>query len=112
MNFAAIGLGLFILFAVAFVGGLGSALYTYSACASAISVILAGAVSLNAERRRAAFPLLAVAAIVYVPVLFHRFTFKWGIDWGGVVFDVLYVAFLLRFLYTQRPVADRERRAS
>jgi len=45
---------------------------------------------------------LAIAALSYLPVVYHRFGFRWGIDWGGLVFDVLYAAFLLRFLYVQR----------
>jgi hypothetical protein len=110
MGFAAIVIGLFILFAVAFVGGLGSALYSYSACASAVSLILAGAASLKVERRVGVFWLLVLAAITYVPVIFHRFGFRWGIDWGGIVFDVLYVAFLLWFSSKQWPGRTRRRR--
>jgi hypothetical protein len=95
MRFAAIGVGLFMLFAVAFNGGLGSTLVTYSACASATSLILAGAAAFKTERHKAVFPLLAVAALAYLPVIYQRYTWRWGIDWGGLVFDALFVAFLL-----------------
>lgn len=105
MASAAIWIGLFILFAVAFVGGLGSAIYTYAACASAIALIAAGLLSFKAESRWTVFFLLGVSALVYVPVIFQRFTWRWGPDWGGLILDAMYVSFVLTFLYTRRPFA-------
>jgi hypothetical protein len=102
MSFAAIGIGLFVLFAVAFNGGLGSSLVTCSACASAASLISAGVVMLRSEGHKAVVPLLAVAALAYLPVIYQRFTWSWGIDWGGLVFDALLVAFVLYALRARR----------
>lgn len=106
MRLAAISIGLFILFAVAFVGGLGGAIYTYAACASAIALICAGLLSFKAKSRSPVLLLLGIAAFVYIPVIFQRFTWRWGPDWAGLVFDVIYVSFLLVFLYLQRPVVQ------
>jgi hypothetical protein len=108
MSSAAIGFGLFILFAVAFVGGLGQPLYTYAACISAVCLVLAGLASYTAQLRPAASWLLLVAGLAYLPVMYQRFVWQWGADWVGLVLDMLYMTFLLSFLYSQRPGAARQ----
>jgi hypothetical protein len=108
MRIAAICIGAFILFAAAFVGGLGQAIYTYSACISAVAVILAGLASFNARWRRAAPWLLGIAGVAYLPVIYQRFAWSRGPDWGGLVLDILYMIFLARFIYIQGNVAARQ----
>jgi hypothetical protein len=102
MHVSAIVLGLFILFALAFVGGLGSALYTYSALASAISVILVGLLTVASKADRAATLLTMLAIFTWLPVVFHRFSGQWGLDWGGLLCDALYLTFLALLFHQQR----------
>jgi hypothetical protein len=103
MRIAAIWIGLFILFAMAFVGGLGQPLYTYAACASGIALVLAGLASMKPRLAGRAVPwLLGVAGITYLPVIYQQFTFRWGPDWVGLVLDLAYLIFLAFFLRSQR----------
>jgi hypothetical protein len=102
MRHAAIWIGLFMLFAVAFVGGLGRPLFTYAACASAIALLLAALASFTSRLRGAAPWLLGAAGLGYLPVIYQRFTFNWGPDWVGLALDMLYLAFLAYFFRSQR----------
>jgi hypothetical protein len=108
MGIAAVCIGLFILFAVAFNGGLGPAIYTYSGCLSALTVIFAGLASFKARWRHATPWLLGTAGLVYVPIIYQRFMWTWGPDWGGIVFDALYMIFISRFLCSHRSGAARQ----
>jgi hypothetical protein len=108
MGIAAICIGVFIVFAVTFNGGLGHAIYTYSACISAMTMILAGLASFEASWRWITPWLLGAAGLVYVPVIYQRFDCTCGADWGGLVFDGLFVIFLLCFLYSHRRGAGQQ----
>jgi hypothetical protein len=92
LRIAAVGLGLFLLFALLFVGGLGPRLFTYSAIASAVSLILAGFGLGGVEGRLFGLAVTVFAGLAYVPVVIQRFTWESGVDWGGLPFDAVYIA--------------------
>jgi len=102
MGIALTLLGLFLWFALAFNGGIGESFVNYSFFASALFMIIAGSVRIAKSRSNIARNFCAAALVAYMPMIWQRFNFTFGTDWGGFYFDIAIVVFMLIFLTTMR----------
>ena len=101
MGIFAIVLGLFLLFAISFVGGLGAVFYSLAATTSAICLIFVGITSIkNKENKTAPYRLSIVAFVSYLAVIFQLFTFTGGVDWLALFFNtfiLFYIGLLVNY---------------
>ena len=95
MGGTVIFLGVFLWFAMAFNGGIGSVFVNWAAFASGLSMVAAGTAYI--ARWGAVYTrVLGVCALGgYLPVVWQRFHMRYGPDWVGLVFDGVYVVCLL-----------------
>ena len=101
MGIFAIVLGLFLLFAIAFNGGLGAVFYSLAATTSAVCLISVGITAIkNKENKTAPFYLSIVAFISYLAVIFQLFTFTGGVEWLALFFNtfiLFYIGLLINY---------------
>ncbi len=103
MGIALIGLGLFLWFALAFNGGIGEPFVNYSFFTSALFMIIAGSMRIVKSKPNIARILCEIALVAYMPMIWQRFNFTFGTDWGGFYFDIAIVVFMLIFLTIKGP---------
>ena len=87
MNIWAIILGLFVLFAVSFNGGLGNIFVTLPVTISGISLICIGIASIN-KKAKIPFYFAVVSFAAYLPMIIYIFTLSNSIDWIAFTFNI------------------------
>ena len=102
MNGASIGIGIFLLFALLFNGGLGHPFYTISAVSAALLLVLAGVLPLLDGDQSAGYWSYILAGVAYVPVIVQSFGSNF-IDIVGLVFHVFIVWFIFSMVRTSKP---------
>lgn len=95
MGMALIYLGLFLWFALGVNGSVGRPIVNYSFFASALFMVIAGSLKITNSKWGIARYFCAAALISYLPMIWQRFHFKFGTDWGGIYFDIAIVVFML-----------------
>ena len=95
MGIALIILGLFLWFALAFNGSVGNTFVNNSFFVSALLMVIAGLVSFDKIKWKITISICVVSLVAYLPMIWQRFNFKYGTDWGGFGFDVIVVLFLI-----------------
>jgi hypothetical protein len=98
MGIAFILIGLFLWFALAFNGGVGETFVNYSFFTSALFMIITGALATTKSNRKAARNLCSIALVCYLPMIWQRFNYSFGADWGGLFFDIIFVVLMVIFL--------------
>ena len=101
MGIALIGLGLFLWFALAFNGGVGESFVNYSFFLSALLMIVLGVLKIFSTKVGLFKILCFVAVVAYIPMIWQRFNFSFGVDWGGFVIDVAIIAFMLVVFFSK-----------
>ena len=95
MSIFAIVLGLFLLFAIAFNGGLGAVFYSLAAITSAFCLIFVGITSIkNNHNKEKPYYLSLVAFVCYLAVIFQLFTFKNGVEWLALFFNICIIFYI------------------
>ena len=95
MSIFAIVLGLFLLLAVSFNGGLGTVFYSLAATTSAICLIFVGITSIkNKKNKETPYYLSLVSFVSYLAVIFQLFTFKDGVEWLALFFNVCIIFYI------------------
>ena len=95
MGIALIVLGLFLWFSLAFNGGVGKPFVNYSFIASALFMVIAGSMKFAKFNHGVTRIFCAAAFLGYLPMIWQRFNFDFGINWVGFSFDIAIVVFLL-----------------
>jgi hypothetical protein len=103
MSGALIFLGLFLWFAIAFNGGIGEPFVNYLAIASGLFMVVTGIMIIKKYTVSSIRIISMLAIITYSAVIWQRFNFSYGIDWGGIVFDCIYVVLLLWVIIRCKP---------
>jgi len=98
MGIAFICLGLFFLFAIAFNGGVGETFVDYSFFVSALFMIITGSLTLARSKWKTARIFCSMALVCYLPLIWQRFNFSFGTDWGGLFFDIIFVVLMVIFI--------------
>lgn len=91
-------LGLFLWFALAFNGGIGSSFYNFSLFTSALFMIITGSLAVFSINNNGSRRTCLVALVCYLPVVWKRIDCLNDPDAAGLLFDVIFIA-LMFFLY-------------
>jgi len=102
VNGASIGIGILLLFALLFNGGLGHPFFTMSAISAGLLLLLAGVLPLIDGQQSAGYWSYILAGVAYVPVIVQRFG-PGFIDIVGLVFDVFIGWFIFSMVRTSKP---------
>lgn len=94
MGIALIILGLFLWFVLGFNGSVGTDFVDRSFSTSAFFMVITGAVILVKLNWNLVRVLCVVALVCYLPMIWQRFNFSFGINWSGVIFDIGIVIFM------------------
>ena len=96
-----IGMALFLSFALTFNGGIGETFVNYSFFTSALLILCLGVCKLIGAARKLIFTLGGLSIVFYLPLIWQRFNFRYGLDSGGLYFDLVILAIVaLSTLYT------------
>ena len=95
MGITLIFAGLFLLFALAFNGGVGETLVNYSFFACALFMVIAGTLKIAKPATKIVRYLCCAALAAYIPMIWQRFHFGFDSDWVGFSLDAGIVLFLL-----------------
>ena len=96
-----IGMALFLSFALTFNGGIGETFVNYSFFTSALLILCLGVYKLIGAARKLIFTLGGLSIVFYLPLIWQRFNFRYGLDSGGLYFDLVILAIVaLSTLYT------------
>lgn len=98
MGITLIFLGLFLWFALAFNGSVGEQFVNYSFFASALFMIISGAIKIITSKSEISRNFCIAALFCYLPMIWQRFNFKFDTDMGGFYFDVAIVTFMFIFI--------------
>ncbi len=102
MGIALISLGLFLWFALAFNGSVGEQFVNYSFFTSALLMVISGAIKIIKSKSELSRYICIVALFCYLPMIWQRFNFQFGTDWGGFYFDIAIVTFMIIFIITNK----------
>ena len=102
MNGLSIGVGLFLLFALWFVGGIGHSFSTNSGTAAALLLVLAGILSLIKGKQSNGYWPYIMAGIAYLPMIVLRLSLGF-IDIAGLIFDSFIVWFIFTMVQKSKP---------
>ena len=91
-------LGLFLWFALAFNGSIGEPFVNYSFFASALFMIISGAITVMSSKSEISRNFCIAALLCYLPMIWQRFNFKSGIDTDGLYFDIAIVTLMVIFI--------------
>lgn len=72
--------GFIVLFSLLFNGGIGEPIYNWSAAICGFSFMLAGTSYLVSGKNLPTFIFSIITAITYLPIMYLRFTWKYGPD--------------------------------
>jgi len=98
MGMTFIFIGLCLWFAIAFNGGVGEGFVNYSFFTSALFMIITGSLAIKCTNFKKARIFCLAALVCYLPMIWQRFNFSFGTDWGGLFFDIIFVALMLIFI--------------
>ena len=98
MGITFIFIGLFLWFAMAFNGGIGETFVDYSFFTSGLFMIITGSLTIKTSNLNKARIFCSVALVCYLPMIWQRFNFSFGTDWGGLFFDIIFIALMLIFI--------------
>jgi hypothetical protein len=98
MGIVLIFLGLFLWFALAFNGGVGEQFVNYSFFISALLMITSGLIKTITSKYEMSRNFCIGALLLYLPMVWQRFNFNFGIDMGGFYFDIAIVTFMVIFI--------------
>ena len=101
MSITLIFTGLFLLFAFSFNGSVGTTVVNFTFVTSALLIITAGVLNFSKSKQVLARNTCIVALVAYTPMIWQRFNFTFGIDGGGLFFDVVFVVLMLFFIYNK-----------
>jgi len=87
--------GLFLLFALAFNGGVGEPFVNICFFISAVLMIVLGITKFFKTQRSTALWLGLAAIVFYLPMIWQRFNFSFGPDAGNLSFDTWIVGVVL-----------------
>lgn len=99
MGIGLISLGFWLLFMLAFNGTVGEKFVNYSFFSSAVLMIISGAITKISSRSVVPLYFIIVALCCYLPMIWQRFQFDFGINWAGLSFDMAVVIFMAVFIY-------------
>jgi hypothetical protein len=102
MGIALIVIGFFLLFAFAFNGSVGTEFVNKSFVSSAILLMITGVVVLLKANWNIVRVFSVISLLTYSPMIWQRFNFSFGVDWGGLVFDIGLVIFVI-YLIIKKP---------
>lgn len=102
MGMILVFLGLFLLFALAFNGSVGTDFVDRSFFASGLLMVIAGIATGLKSNFYIMKILCSLSLLCYLPMIWQRFNFNFGVDWVGFVFDIAIAAFLI-FLIVVKP---------
>lgn len=103
MNSLLIFIGLFLLFAIGFNGGIGEPFVTYSAVCAGLLMVIAGTLGAAAKSRKIIVVVATAALVCYLPVLWQRFNLTFFVDWVGVFLDCLYILAMVAMIISNKP---------
>ncbi|MCJ8305128.1 hypothetical protein [Shewanella sp.] len=98
MGITLIILGLFLLFAFGFNGSVGTEFVNSSFVTSALLMILAGTLKTASLNWKASRIVCVAALVAYTPMIWQRFNYKFSVDEAGLIFDIMFVVFMLAFI--------------
>ena len=98
MGITFIIIGLLLWFALVFNDGVGETFVNYSFFASALFMIITGALATTKSNWKAARNFCSIALVCYLPMIWQRFNFSFGPDWGGLFFDIIFVVLMVIFV--------------
>ena len=102
MGIALILIGFLLWFALAFNGSVGTDFVDQSFFTSGLFMVIAGiAISLRTNWNIVRV-MCALSLITYMPMIWQRFNFIYGVDWGGFVLDLAIAVFLI-FVIVKKP---------
>jgi len=102
MGIVLVLLGLFLWFALAFNGSVGVTFVNYTFFASALFMLIAGSIRVAHSNPKPFQVFSSIALVLYVPMIWQRFNFDFGVDLSGLIFDIFIVVFLI-FCITHKP---------
>lgn len=102
MGIALIVIGFFLIFALGFNGSVGNDFVDKSFFTSAILLMVTGVVVLVKANWNIVRVLCVISLFAYTPMIWQRFNFSFGVDWGGLVFDMGLVIFII-FVIIKNP---------
>jgi len=95
MGIALIFLGLFLWFALAFNGSVGTDFVDKSFFTSGLLMIITGITLRLKSNWNIVRIFCALSLLTYLPMIWQRFNFQYGVDWVGFVFDLAISGFLI-----------------
>lgn len=98
MGIALIFLGLFLWFVLSFNGSVGEQFVNYTFFASALFMIISGAIKTITTKSEISRNFCIAALLCYLPMIWQRFNFNFGIDSSGLYFDIAIVTFMVIFI--------------
>jgi|TARA_B110000914_G_C15408924_1_gene420871 hypothetical protein len=98
MGIVLIFLGLFLWFALAFNGSVGEQFVNYSFFISALLMITSGLIKAITSKYEMSCNVCIGALLLYLPMVWQRFNFNFGIDMVGFYFDIAIVTFMVIFI--------------
>lgn len=102
MGIVLVLLGLFLWFALAFNGSVGVKFVNYTFFASALSMLIAGSIRIVHGNLKSFQVFCSIALALYIPMIWQRVNFNFGVDLFGLIFDIFIVIFLT-FCITHKP---------
>lgn len=87
--------GVFLLFALAFNGGVGEDFVNYSFFLSALLMIITGGLKISKANWSITSAYCLAGIIFYLPMIWQRFNFSFGTDHGGLSFDFWVIVIML-----------------
>jgi hypothetical protein len=97
MGITFIFIGSFLWFALMFNGGVGEGLVNLSFFVSGLFMIITG-ISIRHTNIKNALIFCSIALLCYIPMIWQRFDCCYGTDWGGLCFDIIFIALMLAFI--------------
>ena len=103
MNVLIIILGIFLWFALLFVGGLGESFLTYSAIASGFFMVITGILIRISETKIIIRCSAFIALLGYLPIVWWHFNSELGTDWPGLIIDAFFILVITVLIATGKP---------
>lgn len=98
MGITFILIGSFLWFAIMFNGGVGEGLVNLSIFTSSLFMIITG-ISIRNSNKKNALVFCSIALLCYTPMIWQRFDCCFGTDWGGLYFDIVFIALMLIYIF-------------
>jgi hypothetical protein len=102
MGIALIVIGLFLCFALAFNGSVGADYVDQSFFTSGLLMVITGITISLKDNWNVVRILCVLSLLTYLPMIWQRFNFSFGVNWVGVIFDIAIAGYLV-ILIVKKP---------